>query len=150
MILNRRANMKLCLSYWKRKSTGREMGFSWSILLFPLLFVETNDYALPPHTHHSLHFFLMMIISLESPACSVLGTLYPLQARNIAHWYVWLSGLSGEPGHVEVRTSLPSTSRKCKKWVKPLCAKLFANFQIMRLHVCCTSSKQCWPWQPHL
>lgn len=52
MILNRQANMKLCLSYQTRKSMGREMGSSWRILLFLLLFVETTDYTPPPaHTH---------------------------------------------------------------------------------------------------
>lgn len=70
------------------------------------------------------------------------GYIIPSSGKEHCSLACLVAGLSGEPGHVEVSTSLPPTSRKCKKWVKPLCAKLFANFQITRLHVCCISSKQ--------
>lgn len=93
--MNRRANMKLCLSYREKKSTGREMGFSWSILLFPLLFVEPTDYAPPPHTHYSLHFSLTVNCKFRVPC--VLSAVYIIPSSSKEHCSLTCS-VAGLPG----------------------------------------------------
>lgn len=96
MILNRQANMKLCLSYQTRKSMGREMGSSWRILLFLLLFVETTDYTPPrTHTHYSLHFSLMVNCKFRVPC--VLSAVYIIPSSSKEHCSLTclVAGLSG-------------------------------------------------------
>lgn len=131
MILNRQANEIVSKLSEKKRAQVEKWGllgvFSCS------RFVETTDFSPPPH--NSLHFFLMVNCKFRVPG--VLSAVYTISSSSKEHCSLacLVIGLFGDPGHVEVRTFLPSTSKKCKKWSKPLCAKLFANFQITRLHV---------------
>lgn len=71
------------------------MGFSWSILLFLLVFVETTDYTPHTHTHYSLHFSVMVNCKFRVPCMFSVVYIIPSSSKEHCSLTCLVAGLSG-------------------------------------------------------